>query len=76
MVNQITAEVITVGEGEPKVLSLLKNGGKATMCNTSPDLCDHYKGDANQTIVGYCRLTGPIGVACLQMARIMAKNLP
>lgn len=77
MINQITAEVITVKE-EPKVLSLLKNDGKATMCNTSPDICDHYRDDAqetnlNQTTVGYCRLTC---VACLYMARTIAYNLP
>lgn len=71
MINQITATVVTI-EGEPKVLSLLKADGRATKCNTLPDLCDHYIGDANQTTVGYCRLTG---VACLYMVRIIA-NMP
>jgi hypothetical protein len=76
MINQITAEVITVGKEEPKVLSLLKNGGKATMCNTSPDLCEQFRNETpeiipNQTI-GYCRLTC---VACLHMIRTIANKL-
>ena len=78
MVNQITAAVVTIGEREPMVLSLLKKDGKATQCNTSSDICDHYRNDAqetnlNQTTVGYCRLTC---ITCLYMARTIADKLP